>query len=58
MRPTFVAASEMLEGLPVSSVTGWENFVLASVRSATLLGIAGQPVQVEVHVSNGLPVFI
>jgi magnesium chelatase family protein len=29
--------------------------VLASVRSATLLGIAGQPVQVEVHVSNGLP---
>jgi magnesium chelatase family protein len=29
--------------------------VLASIRSATLLGIAGQPVQVEVHVSNGLP---
>ena len=29
--------------------------MLASVRSATLLGIAGQPVQVEVHVSNGLP---
>ena len=32
--------------------------MLASVRSATLLGIAGQPVQVEVHVSNGLPVFM
>jgi hypothetical protein len=31
--------------------------VLASIRSATLLGIAGQPVHVEVHVSNGLPVF-
>jgi magnesium chelatase family protein len=29
--------------------------VLASVHSATLLGIAGQPVHVEVHVSNGLP---
>jgi magnesium chelatase family protein len=29
--------------------------VLASIRSATLLGIAGQPVLVEVHVSNGLP---
>jgi magnesium chelatase family protein len=29
--------------------------VLASVSSATLLGIAGQPVRVEVHVSNGLP---
>ncbi|MDQ1494391.1 MAG: hypothetical protein QOG69_874 [Actinomycetota bacterium] len=32
--------------------------MLASVRSATLLGIAGQPVQVEVHVSNGLPAFM
>jgi hypothetical protein len=31
------------------------RLVLASIRSATLLGIAGQPVQVEVHVSNGLP---
>ncbi len=29
--------------------------MLASIRSATLLGIAGQPVTVEVHVSNGLP---
>jgi magnesium chelatase family protein len=29
--------------------------MLASVLSATLLGIAGQPVRVEVHVSNGLP---
>jgi magnesium chelatase family protein len=29
--------------------------VLASVRSATLLGIDGQVVTVEVHVSNGLP---
>ena len=29
--------------------------MLASIRSATLLGIAGQPVHVEVHVSNGLP---
>lgn len=29
--------------------------MLASVRSATLLGVDGQPVTVEVHVSSGLP---
>jgi magnesium chelatase family protein len=29
--------------------------VLASVLSATLLGVEGQPVTVEVHVSSGLP---
>ena len=28
---------------------------LATVRSATLLGVEGQPITVEVHVSNGLP---
>jgi magnesium chelatase family protein len=31
--------------------------MLATVRSATLLGIEGQPITVEVHVSNGLPGF-
>jgi magnesium chelatase family protein len=31
--------------------------MLAVVRSATLLGTAGRPVAVEVHVSNGLPGF-
>jgi magnesium chelatase family protein len=31
--------------------------VIASVRSATLLGIDGQVVSVEVHVSNGLPAY-
>jgi magnesium chelatase family protein len=31
--------------------------VLATIRSATLLGVAGQPVDVEVHVGNGLPAF-
>jgi magnesium chelatase family protein len=31
--------------------------VLASVCSATLLGVQGRPVRVEVHVSNGLPGF-
>jgi magnesium chelatase family protein len=31
--------------------------VLASVPSATLVGVNGQPVTVEVHVSNGLPGF-
>ncbi len=29
--------------------------MLAAVESATLVGITGQPVRVEVHVSNGLP---
>jgi magnesium chelatase family protein len=31
--------------------------VLATVPSATLIGVEGRPVQVEVHVSNGLPGF-
>ncbi|MGH9101471.1 MAG: YifB family Mg chelatase-like AAA ATPase [Acidimicrobiales bacterium] len=31
--------------------------MIATVRSATLLGIEGRPVTVEVHVSNGLPGF-
>jgi magnesium chelatase family protein len=31
--------------------------VLASVASATLLGVEGRPVRVEVHISNGLPGF-
>jgi magnesium chelatase family protein len=31
--------------------------VLASVESATLFGVEGRPVQVEVHVSSGLPGF-
>jgi len=31
--------------------------MLASIPSATLLGVVGQPVTVEVHVSNGLPGF-
>jgi magnesium chelatase family protein len=31
--------------------------VLSSVASATLLGVDGRPVQVEVHVSTGLPGF-
>jgi len=31
--------------------------VIASIPSATLLGVRGRPVLVEVHVSNGLPGF-
>jgi magnesium chelatase family protein len=31
--------------------------VLAAVRSATLIGVDGQPVTVEVHVSSGLPAY-
>lgn len=32
--------------------------MLASARSATLLGVEGRPVRVEVHVSKGIPAFI
>jgi magnesium chelatase family protein len=31
--------------------------VLAAVHSATLVGVEGQPVTVEVHVSPGLPAY-
>ena len=31
--------------------------MLAAVHSATLLGVDGQPVTVEVHVSDGLPAY-
>jgi magnesium chelatase family protein len=31
--------------------------VLATIRSATLLGARGRPVTVEVHVGQGLPGF-
>ena len=31
--------------------------MLAAVRSATLLGVEGRPVTVEVHISTGLPGF-
>ena len=31
--------------------------MLAAVRSATLVGVDGQPVTVEVHVSQGLPAY-
>ena len=31
--------------------------MLATVRSATLVGVQGQPISVEVHVSTGLPSF-
>ena len=34
-----------------------EGRMLATVSSATLLGVDGHPVSVEVHVSNGLPAF-
>jgi magnesium chelatase family protein len=34
-----------------------ERLVLATIASATLLGVEGRPVTVEVHVSNGLPGF-
>jgi magnesium chelatase family protein len=41
----------------MSSVSCSESAVLASIPSATLLGVDGLPVRVEVHVSQGLPGF-
>ena len=37
--------------------TSWRDPVLASVTAATLLGVTGHRVRVEVHVGNGLPSF-
>jgi magnesium chelatase family protein len=37
--------------------TPWELVVLASIPSATLHGVDGRPVTVEVHISGGLPGF-
>jgi magnesium chelatase family protein len=34
-----------------------EPAVIATIPSATVLGVEGRPVRVEVHVSNGLPSF-
>src|SRR3989442_5269982 len=42
---------------PCAAAHRQERAVLATVPSATLLGVDGQPVTVEVHVSNGLPGF-
>ena len=36
-------------------IRSWEGTVLASIPSATLLGVSGHPVTVEVHVGPGLP---
>lgn len=41
----------------VSAVAKWRCAVLATVCSATLLGVDGHLVNVEVHASNGLPGF-
>jgi magnesium chelatase family protein len=38
-------------------VGSWEVVVLASVPSATLIGVQGRPIFVEVHVSAGIPSF-
>jgi len=43
--------------MAVSKINVPETTMLATVRSATLSGIVGHPVQVEVHVANGLPGF-
>jgi magnesium chelatase family protein len=43
--------------LLIPGPTHLEAVVLATVPAATLLGVEGHPVRVEVHVSNGLPGF-
>jgi magnesium chelatase family protein len=42
---------------PPSDRSSEEGLVLATVRSATLIGVEGRPITVEVHVSTGLPQF-
>src|ERR1700722_14845267 len=43
---------------PFRCLTGLEEVVvLATVPSATLLGVEGRPITVEVQVANGLPCF-
>src|SRR5581483_9978446 len=42
---------------PSSHTHGRGAPVIATIPSASLLGVDGQPVAVEVHVSNGLPGF-
>ena len=42
---------------PIRPEPWMEVTVLASLRSATLVGVDGRPVRVEVHVSTGLPAY-
>jgi magnesium chelatase family protein len=42
---------------PSRSVMQWGSAMLATLTSATMLGVDGHPVAVEVHVANGLPAF-
>jgi len=44
-------------GPPVSSLLPPEVTVIATIPSATLLGVEGRPVTVEVHLARGLPGF-
>ncbi|HEX9969725.1 MAG TPA: YifB family Mg chelatase-like AAA ATPase, partial [Acidimicrobiales bacterium] len=44
-------------GPPPWSISELERAVIATIPSATLLGVEGHPVAVEAHVSNGLPGF-
>ncbi len=54
--PSFVASDWPLPG-PFSLPPCWGYLMLATVSSATLVGVDGHPISVEVHVSNGLPGF-
>src|SRR3712207_2298863 len=51
------ASSGGRHGPPPVVLSGQESAVLAIIPSATLLGVEGRPVHVEVHVSNGIPGF-
>src|SRR5580693_997553 len=56
-RPTVGQAIGGCRHSPFSAVPLEGSAVLATVKSATLFGVGGVPIVVEVHVSTGLPSF-
>jgi hypothetical protein len=46
-----------LTGCPLIAARSRSVRMLAAIPSASLMGVEGHPVSVEVHVSNGLPGF-
>src|SRR5436853_4155347 len=47
----------LMSGRVVSHRFSTFQDVIAAIPSATLLGVEGRPVSIEVHVANGLPAF-
>ena len=59
MSHPFATVGDAVEvaGTTLRHHSSMEELVLASIPSATLLGVDGQPVRVEVHVGQGLPCY-